>query len=231
MPAYSVHRLAAIGFTVVLALWLVVGCAGPQQQSTAPPVAGSFVGEVPEADALVAVVAASPQEAEGGEDQREVRAYLCDGNEINEWFTGTATENDLDLSSDGGSRLEGNLTPDTASGTITLSDGRSLPFAAELASGVAGLYDVTVSDDGLLHGSSESGGRLEGQVAQEPNQEGTYPITGTITAPDGPTLEIEAFASDAEPAAGRWVVLSDGQSKGGKKGSPTRGFVDPDTQP
>lgn len=229
MASCGISRLAAIGFTVVLALWLVVGCAGLQQQS-APPVAGSFVGEVPEADALVAVVAAGPQEAEGGEDEREVRAYLCDGNEINEWFTGTATENDLDLSSDGGSRLEGNLTPDTSTGQITLSDGRTFPFAAELATGVAGLYDVTVTDDGLVHGSSETGGRLEGQVAKEPNEEGSYPVTGTFTASNGQTQEIEAFALDAEPAVGRWVVLNDGQVRGGKR-SQSRGFVDPDTQP
>jgi hypothetical protein len=213
---------------------LISSCGGSQEspQANVPPVEGSFVGDVPDANAYVAVVAAGPQDAEGGGDEREVRAYLCDGNEINEWFMGTAAENQLDLSSDRGSLLEGNLAPDTSTGQITLSDGRAFPFAAELAEGVAGLYDVTISDDGLLHGSSETGGRLEGQIAKEPTEEG-YPITGTITAPDGQTLEIESFVLDADPAEGRWVVLSDGSIKGGKKGtsSTSRGWICPDPQP
>lgn len=73
---------------------------------------------------------------------------------------------------------------------------------------------------------------MEGQVSQEPTEEG-YPITGTITAPDGQTQEIEAFALDTEPAEGRWVVLSDGRFNGGKKGvrSTSRPWTDPDPHP
>lgn len=84
------------------------------------------------------MVAAGSQE-EGGGGEQEVKAYVCDGRTINEWFTGTANGNELDHSSEDGSRLEDNLTPDISTGTNTLADGRSFLFVAKLASGVAGL--------------------------------------------------------------------------------------------
>ncbi|MCA1718856.1 MAG: hypothetical protein LC781_19205, partial [Actinobacteria bacterium] len=163
--------------------------------------------------------------------ERDVRAYLCNGDEINEWFTGTASGNDLALSSESGGQLEGSLSPDASTGTINLEDGTSFPFKTELASGVAGLYDVTVSDDGQLRGSSEAGGRLEGRISEERNGEGLYPVTGTVTAPDGPSQEVQAVGPEAEPAEERWVVLADGRVKGGKKGVQTKGCSDPTTEP
>ncbi len=211
---------------------LLAGCGGgegAQKKSAPPPVAGGFVGEVPEAatNPFVAIVADVP-EGEGGGDEREVRAYLCDGDRINEWFWGSAGGNELELSSDGGARLEGNLAPDTSTGQITLPDGRSFPFEARLAGGVAGLYEVTVSEEGLVRGISEGGGRLEGRLAEEPNEEGLYPLSATVTAPDGTSQDFEALAPDAEPAEGRWVVLEDGRVKGGKKGLQTRGWSEPE---
>ena len=167
--------------------------------------AGSFVGEAQDEDAFVAIVAASPEEE--GEDEREVRAYLCDGREVTEWFTGTATGNELDLSSEGGARLEGNLTPEASTGTITLEDGeRSFDFTAELATGVAGLYNVTISDEGRVRGTSETGGQLEGQVTDEHQDGGDYPRRGTITSPDGETEDFEDFApsKEAGKSSGGW---------------------------
>ena len=82
MPARSIVRLRAMGLVVVLALWITAGCGGSggeyggsqqQEQKAAPPVTGSFVGEVPDEEAFVTIVAAGPEE-EGQE--RDVRAYL-----------------------------------------------------------------------------------------------------------------------------------------------------------
>jgi len=212
---------------------LVASCGGYQQGSeqekSAPPVAGSFVGEVPgiaedvpDNTAFVAVVATGAEEEEGGE--REVRAYLCSGEAINEWFTGSAEGNELDLTSEGGSRLEANLAPETATGTITLDDGTSSTFTADLATGIAGFYNVTSTPDLRIRGTSETGNQLEGQVADEPREDGLYPITGTISVPDGQTQNIEAIAASTEPAEARWVVLPDGQTKGGRKGEKGAGF-------
>ncbi len=148
MPARSIRvRRTARGFVVMLALWLLVaGCGGgggggsqqQEEQKATPPVTGNFVGEAPEEDAFVALVAASPEEEEGQE--RDVRAYLCDGESISEWFTGTAEGNELDLTSEGGggARLEGNLSAEASTGTITLEDDQTLTYTAELARGGQG---------------------------------------------------------------------------------------------
>ena len=136
MPARSVVRMRAMGLGLVLALWITAGCGGSggeyggsqqQEQKAAPPVTGSFVGEVPDEEAFVAIVAAGPEE-EGQE--RDVRAYLCDGESVTEWFTGRAEGNELDLTSEGGARLEGNLSTEASTGTITLDEARTLTYTA-----------------------------------------------------------------------------------------------------
>lgn len=97
------------------------------------------------------------------------------------------TGNDLDLTSEGGSRLQGDLASDAATGTANLADGTSLSFEATPATSVGGLFDVTVSADGLLSGTSERGGQIEGQLGGL-RQDGRYLLTGTITSPELPRL-------------------------------------------
>lgn len=216
---------------------LLVGCGGGGSQE---PVAGSFVGDVLDPVASVAVIAG---ELEEGEDAREVRALIYGGfeNQINEWFWGSATGNDLELSSDGGAQLEGELTSGSATGTITLPDGTSVPFEAAPATGVAGFYNVTITPDGQANGVSESGAVLEGQFGDEPEgqrqlqgPEGEssadiVPLTGVLTPPDGqpqdfevPFLTAPAQEPD-EPINARIVVSPDGTIRGGaRKGSGTQ---------
>ena len=243
---FRATRMGAATLLAVALALLLAGCGGGgggQQEGEAPeeeaeqPVAGSFVGEVsgfegdPEEVPFVAVVVAEAQEG-----AREVRAYLCDGESINEWFTGTAEGNDLDLTSEGEARLEGSLTPEAATGTITLEDGASFDFTADLATGIAGLYNVNLLPDGQVTGTSETGGRLEGQLADEPQlgpqgQLEFYPVTITVTAPDGEEREIEHFFDSNEPGEARWIILPDGSAKGAKKtaatGSSGAGFSCP----
>jgi hypothetical protein len=244
MPARSIFRPLAMGLVLVLAIWLLAaGCGGsggeygggsPQQeeQKDAPPVTGNFVGEAPDEEAFVALVAASPEE-EGQE--RDVRAYLCDGESISEWFTftGTAEGNELNLTSEGGARLEGNLATEASTGTITLEDDRTLTYTAELARGVAGLYNVTLSEEGGVRGTSETGGLLEGQLGEEDEMRGeeqVRPISGTFTSDEGEEVGFEAFGREADPGEYRWIVLEEGLAKGAKRdartGSPS-GFIDP----
>ncbi len=249
MPAISTTRLRTIGgVSALLALLVlvVVGCQGGggeygggeqgrSKEQGAPPVTGSFVGVAtsgaPEGEAFVALVASGTEEE--GEAQRQVRAYLCDGQSINEWFNeGSVEGNELNLRSEGGARLEGSLATEAASGTITLDDGESFTFTADLASGVSGLYDVNISDEGPLRGTSEAGGRIEGEVAHRPRQDGYYPLIGTITPPNGDPLEFALAAPSAvEDGEYRWVVLSEGEVKGARKnvatGSSSSGYIDP----
>ena len=223
---------------LLLTLWLLViavGCGGGSaeqegsKEEGAPPVTGSFVGVAPdaasEAEAFVALVASGTEEE--GEAQRQVRAYLCDGQSINEWFNeGSVEGTELNLTSEGGARLEGSLATEAATGTITLDDGESFTFTADLAPGVAGLFDVNISEDGDVRGTSENGGRLEGMVAHELEGEGgLYPVSGIVTAPDGQTLVLKLVALSAEAGEYRWIVLPEGEARGGPKGGGSEGLL------
>ena len=207
---------------------LISGCAGYQEEKEGAqrqeegPIVGEFVGEIPEADAFVALVAEGPQE---GEDAREVRAYLCDGRAVNEWFVGSAEGNDLDLSSEGGSRLAANLSPEGISGTITLPDGQDVGFQASPATGVAGLYDVSFASDGTFSGASEDGAQLLEARLGEEVKPGIRRISGAIILAEGESQDFEAFSREAQPGEYRWILLSDGQAKGGAKKGSGPGFT------
>lgn len=228
----SVISLLGLGF-------LIAGCAGSQE-----PVTGSFVGETSDPVTSVAVVAAEPGQ---GENTREVRALIYGKfeNQINEWFVGSAEGNQLDLTSDGGAQLEGELTSGGATGTITLPNGTSVPFDTVPATGVAGFYNVTITPDGQANGTSESGARLEGQLGNVPEgqrqlvgPEGessgdVVPLAGTITPPEGQPQDFEVSFVRApvqepdEALNARFVVSPDGTIRGGaRKGSGTQ-FTDP----
>jgi hypothetical protein len=227
MPISHMARLASIALAALVLGLLLSGCGGVQEEEKkgASPVAGTFVGEMLDAGengAFVALVASGAEE-EGAE--REVRAYLCDGRQINEWFTGSAISNDLSLASEAGTQLQGALAPRAATGTITLLDGSSFPFEAALASGAAGLYDMVFSADERFKGTSETGGRLEGRLGEEINPD-IFRISGTISPAAGEPVEIEAFTRlDTRPGEYRWVVLPDGQAKGGAKKGSGPGFT------
>lgn len=237
MLAGSCSRPKSIGVFVpaLVALSLVAaGCGGSgaqggsQEESAPPVITGSFVGQAPDADAFVALVADSPEE-EGQE--RDVRAYLCDGESITEWFTGRAEGNELDLTSEGGAHLEGNLSTEASTRTITLDDERTLTYTAELARGVAGLYNVTISEEGGVRGTSETGGLLEGQLGEEEEMSGeeVRPISGTFTSAEGQEVSFGVLGREPGPDEYRWIVLEDGQAKGAKKGASTgstSGFID-----
>ncbi len=96
-------------------------------------------------------------------------------------------------------------------------DDRSLGYTADPAGGIAGLYDVTVSDEGRVIGSSETGGQLEGQLGYGP-QDSRYTIAGTITSPDGETRDFEASAAVQAPVEGAsssWPKTRLGEGRSG----------------
>jgi hypothetical protein len=155
-------------------------------------------------------VAIAANSAEEGSDTREVRAYLCDGQQISEWFKGSVTGNDLDLASEDGARLKGSLAPEAATGTITLPDSeKSLTFTGKPASGPAGLYNVSIAADGSFVGTSERGGRMEGKLSQQPDSEGYYTFAGTITPPEGEPQSFEVKSNDFSPGDSRVIVSED----------------------
>jgi hypothetical protein len=222
-----------VGLVVVLALLVVAaGCGGGgsgqgekaeqqpvEEQQT--PVVGEFVGDVSDADAFFALIAEEPQET----DERNIRAYLCDGKQLTEWFTGTASGDQVELSSENGVGLEGTLDPEAATGTITLSDGATIGFEAPLASGPDGFYAVNVpASGGSFSATSFSGALLEG------TRSGGEEVSGTITPPEGEAVEFGVSDPNLEEGEDRWIVLSeDGQLriKGAKRRATSSGLIDP----
>ncbi len=207
--SYGSRPVVAVALVSMLALLVLAGCAGQQQEKGAPPVAGHFVGDATPSTAehtFVAIVASS---AEEGEDTREVRAYLCDGQQISEWFRGSITGNDLDLTSEDGAELQGTLTPDSAAGTITLNDGKSLTFTASPAAGPAGLYSLTMSPDGSFSGTSERGGRIEGEISEEADSRGEHQVAATVIPPEGQSADFETTANNASPGDLRLILSED----------------------
>lgn len=212
----------------VLAIWLLAGCsgggggeqAGAQEEESAGPVTGEFVGDIPEADAFVSLVA---EDGEQGSEEREIRAYLCDGRQLNEWFTGTVTANEVQLASPNGVQLDAILASETATGTITLSDGNSVGFEAPLGTGIDGFYPVNITSEGQVSGASWSGSQIEGSRSAEQ-------ITGTITSPEGEAVDFQVSDPNIDEGEDRWIVLSeDGQPriKGAKKKATSSRFIDP----
>lgn len=198
---------------------------GAAEQFTSQVFAGEgFVGEVQTVPAGVAFVAIVLAEATPGTDAREARALLYGDAEsgIREWFPGAVTGSTLDLASDGGARLRGEISAESANGTITMPDGTIIPFNARPATGVAGLYTVFMYPDGRVEGTSESGVQLAGHLGAKEEGSDLYPITGTLDPPEG---DPQAFALDIHISAplreelipSRFVVLEDGRILGGSK--------------
>ncbi len=230
---------------MALALWLlVVGCAaqqkeeegagGQEESAQEESFTGSFVGDLIEViddnsrvGAFLALVA---QEPEDGAGQPEVRAYLSDGRSISEWFNEGSVEGvEFDLTSDGGAQLLGSLKQDVdsswVSGQIFLADGTVLGFSAPPATGIAGLYDVSISGS-ELSGTSEGGGRLEGRLGDTPQEDGLYPVAGIITPADGFPQDFQAFATPDASGELRFIVLEDGRIQGGPKKGEGEGFIE-----
>jgi hypothetical protein len=239
MPTSAVGQPKSMRVFVsaLVALSLMAGCGGGgaeqqgvSQEESAPPATGSFVGLAQDEETFVAIVDASPEEE--GQEERDVRAYLSDGESVTEWFTGKAEGNELDLTSEGGARLEGNLSTEASTGTITLEDDRTLTYTADLARGVAGLYNVTISEEGRVRGTSETGGLLDGQLGEEEEtrDEEVRPISGTFTSAEGQEVSFGVLGREADPDEYRWIVLEDGQAMGAEKSArtgTTSGFIDP----
>ena len=230
---------------LALALWLlVVGCAaqqkeeeeggGGQEESAQEPFTGSFVGDdifvIDDNSRVGAFLALVAQEPEDGAGQPEVRAYLSDGRSISEWFNEGSVEGvEFDLTSDGGAHLLGSLKQDVdsswVSGQIFLADGTVLGFSMPPATGIAGLYDVSISGS-ELSGTSEGGGQLEGWLGETPQEDGLYPVAGIITPADGYPQGFQAFATPDVSGELRFIVLEDGRIKGGPKNGEGEGFIE-----
>jgi hypothetical protein len=229
-------RLAGLFLSTLFVLLVLVGCGGSgdggeaskekktEAVESVAAAAGEFVGAIPGADTFLALVAEEPQE-QGSQEEREVRAYLCDGRQLNEWFSGSASGEELQLASENGVQLDATLASEGASGTLTLSDGESFEFLAAPATGVEGFYPVNVTSS-EVSGTSWRGGTLQGTRSGEQ-------ISGEITPPggeEGEPIEVGITDPNIEEGEDRWIVLSeDGELriKGAQRKATSSGSIDP----
>lgn len=236
-------KLAGLFVTTLSLFLLVIGCGGGgsgssgQEEEEGQPssaqeeeglVVGEFVGEVPNTDAFLALIAEGPDNAQDAEE-RNIWAFLCDGKQLSEWFVGTTNGNSFQLtSSENSFQLQADLYPDNATGSILLPSVENFGFQAPLAQGGSGFYPVSVPVlGGSFSTTSFSGAQLEG-TRGAPEE-----ISGTITPPDnGEAQEFTVSDPNLEEGEDRWIVLSEeGQLriKGSKRQATSSGFIDPTT--
>jgi hypothetical protein len=225
------RAIRTISISAVLLLAALAGCGGDGDdpegvEKKAKPLEGTFVGKVKGEDAFVAVVA-SP--AARGHERRELTVYTCDAKRLCEWFSGSAAGNSFRLGAERGEgEASGELTREAATGSIELSDGKTLRYEAERATAAAGLYDLTVSSSGKLTGASATGVGLTGKSTIP------KPGDGSLKLADGKRLKLDVTRSSARGSvplrAGQVlaIVLPDHQLRGAARSRRTAGGGDSD---
>ena len=225
------RAMRTISISAVLLLAAVAGCGGDGDdpegvEKKAKPLEGTFVGKAERGNAFVAVVAAP---AARGEERRDLTVYACDAERLCEWFSGSTAGNSFSVGAERGEgEARGKLTRKSATGTIELSDGKTLRYEAEPATATAGLYDLTVSSRGKLTGASATGVGLTGKSTIP------KPGSGSLRLADGKRLKLDVTKASTGASvplqAGhvRVIVLADHQLRGAARSRRTAGGDEPD---
>jgi hypothetical protein len=153
----------------------------------------TYVGDI-DGDLFIAL---DMIELEGTEQERAIRAYVCDGADVSVWMTGQFSSDEVTLTS-GDHRIM--LTSiNSASGVVSLAGGAEVPFTANLATGEAGLYRAEGTFEGqdyvggwIVLGSGEQRGALTlgGQVIENPTLD---PATGEVETSVGTLSTVRCF--------------------------------------
>lgn len=214
-------------FVCALALCLFLfGCGsdGDEGGNAAATATGEFVGTANAQDAYVAVFASNSKSS----GEFDVVAYVCNRQvplqgslELAEWFTGTRSNNNVDLKSQSGtSRLRATFERKGVRGTVDLPDGKSMTFeATSSADGPSGLFEVGLDDQGNLVGNSRGGKTMKLSPFVK---DGVPGYNGTITLPGGASLAYELFVRGgrltkqdlADMKSPRTIIREDGTSRG-----------------
>jgi hypothetical protein len=219
------RAVRTISASAVLLLAALAGCGGNGNEregvKDVKALEATFVGKAEGGDAFVAVVA-SPLAR--GHERRDLTLYACDAKHLCEWFSGSAAGNSFRIGAErGDGEARGELTRKAATGTIELSDGKTLRYEAEGATAIAGLYDLTVSSSGKLTGASATGVGLTGKSTIP------KPGDGSLKLADGKRLKLDVTRSSARGfvplRAGqvRVIVLPDHQLRGAARSRRTAG--------
>lgn len=151
-------------------------------------------------------------------DDGQARAYLCDGRGVSSWLLGSASAGSLALHAEDGATLTGRRAGDRVSGTATLPRGEELAFSAEIAAGVAGLYEATLDDEGRLAGTATDGRRIVGAVTVVRGTAGEVLVfAGLIETPDGTVRAVAAVVNGEGGSDVRLIVQADGSVVGSSR--------------
>ena len=177
-------------------------------------VAGSYAGTLEGAPVAVAVVAQAPP-ADG--QPRTISMFVCNGTSLAVTLTGQAPGNTAVLrSADRRFNARVTLTERVASGVLAIPRGTQYRFTAPTTASVAGLFDLTISQAGVVQGRSATGATLTGQIGAG----GRLPLAGAVavTARAGSTaMKLTATARQLTPGTYRWIVLPNGKVFGANK--------------
>lgn len=148
-PAVAATQTRAAELSQLATLTAPTPTARPATPTTAPVAAspaaltrGNLVGRTSNSDTFIGIVVTG----------NDVMAYVCDGKNLAQWFTGTVRGDQLDLTAANGARLTaemrrpgGSNTLQAATGTFRDANGQSLTFTSDTAEGLgkAGLYRGT----------------------------------------------------------------------------------------
>jgi hypothetical protein len=204
--------------TALLAgLLIAVGCTAGSSAPKAGSLPSVLVGEVDGGKALIAVV----------RSRDGLTIYSCGRGPAlathTGWFFGVPRVDGEGqvipkLRSAGGLELEGRITGETASGTLTLVDGETVSWSARAAEGGGGLYQaedtlaltgLVVANDGRTAGNARLNTGVVSGGATAPTTTPTTTATTTTTRPTttttrptttAPTTSVAVAVSGAAPA-------------------------------
>ncbi len=122
-------------------------------------------------------------------------AYLCDGRNVESWLRGTVDEDEIQLESKDGAKLEAKLDGDRLKGTIEVND-EKLRFNIAGAKKPAGLYRAKGSKTTIgwivLPDGSQVGIQTTGEESSAAPE----------LDPDAPQVTVDGEQLDAEPVSG-----------------------------
>jgi len=213
---------------VVVALAAAPAFAGSSSGVGVPVVSGTFAGK---ADGTEAGVVVTAEKAAAAGQARRISVYICNGTSLSVLLTGAVTGNLADLrSADGRFGVHVELTPQAASGKLGVLGGGGFRFSVPGAPGLAGLFDVGVTANGLVRGVSPTGGSLSGRVTTAGRLTGSGVVKAAVSS-GGRVVQLTASTRHLTPGAYRWIVLPDrtvyGANKGGLRLGGIGGVVRP----
>lgn len=193
MEKMNFKTILSLGLTIIF----VTACSSPAtSEPQAPTGPQTYIGITSGSDEIVAVTLL-------GNGQAQV--YVCDGEQVGEYFEGSVENGKISLTSVRGAQLEATVDEAGVNGTFSLADGTPLPFEATL-NDEAGIYVVNVSAEGSMVGESAGQGRfnltpnatgVEGLASYPSGQE--VPLNGRVV--DGQQIPVEELRASLTSGA------------------------------